>query len=138
MPVATVKSHEFDVQITPGKVWLAILVLCLLLPLAARTADRLSGGGRIASPGAVFRELTVIGEPGVGGGGARGIVLAPGGQTTILTDTANTSGRVRIGPTPTTGSTATLDYRMYVGGNLFVTGCIYLNGNPRCDWAELP
>lgn len=127
------KTTEIDIQITPRKVWFAIVATCLLVPLVAKTADKLVAGGRLSSPGAVFRTLVVTGDARSDAGSARGIVLAPGGQATVIGTATNASGKVRMGPTPTSGSS---NYRLYVAGNLWVTGCIYLNGNPRCDWAE--
>lgn len=124
---------EIVVHIAPRQVWLAILILFLLYPVLARTGERVVATGRYSSPGAVFRNLVVTGDPRADAGGVRGVELAPGGEITVLTTLANVAGRVDIGPRPTTAPT---NYRVYVAGNLQVTGCIVLNGARRCDWFE--
>lgn len=125
------KTTEIDVRITPRRVWLALLLLALA-PLAARTADKLVASGRVPSPAAIYRTLVITGDPRTDAGGARGVQMLPGGPTVFM-PAANTTGKLRLGPTTTALTDTT---RVHVAGNLFVTGCIYLNGNPRCDWGE--
>lgn len=151
---------EIVVRVTPLRVFAALIALALLAPALAMTGEQVVAAIRYGSSASVLRFLIVTGDPRLDtvrgevnpnatlsapyrAAGTRGQIAADltgipvddGNAVSLATTGGRTilsagSGVVELGRKDTDGANP----EFHVRGNVQVTGCLYLRGNPLCNW----